>query len=337
MTINMFKPFFEGIGFEWPWMLAFIVPVLFLFYRRESGTGNEALRTGSIPNFAFGQNAKVFFRHTPEVLRLLALLLIIVGMAHPVKRQTIEINSGKGIEMVLCLDVSGSMLAKDFQPNRLEASLQVAREFIRKRKGDKMGIVIFAGQSLTMCPITTDHDALLYQLNHIEYGILPDGTSIGSGLASSVERLRLGQAASKIIVMLTDGEDTGGKISPDVATDLARTYGIKIYTIGIGTEGFASIPYQTTSGATVVEKERVSIDENKLTEIAAASGGKYYRAKDRSALEHIYKAIDSLEKSDIQTTLFNKKKDAFSLFLFAGLGLLLLEWILTHTWLRRFP
>ncbi len=336
-TILMFNPFLADISFEWPWLLVLLLPVLILFLRSLRQKSHEAMRTGSLPGFAFNQNFKVLFRNTPNVLRFLALVLFIVCMARPVKRQTIDINSGKGIEIVLCLDVSGSMLAKDFLPNRLEASLEVARAFIKNRKGDKIGMVIFAGQSLTMCPITTDHEALLYQVDNIQYGILQDGTSIGSGLASSVERLRLGQSASKIILLLTDGEDTGGKISPDVATDLARTFGIKIYTIGIGTEGYANIPYQTTAGATVLEKERVSIDEEKLTEIAVSSGGAYYRAKDKSSLEKIYEDIDGLEKSDIQTTRFNKKHDAFSGFLLAGLGFLLLEWILSHTWLRKFP
>jgi Ca-activated chloride channel family protein len=333
----MFKPLFSDISFEWPWMLGLLIPLVILFISSLRQKSQEALRTGTLPGFAFSQNTKVFFRNTPNILRFLALGLFVVCMARPVKKQTIDINTGKGIEIVLCLDVSGSMLAKDFLPNRLEASLEVARTFIRRRKGDKIGMVIFAGQSLTMCPITTDHEALIYQLNHIQYGILQDGTSIGSGLASSVERLRLGESSSKIIVLLTDGEDTGGKISPDVATDLARTFGIKVYTIGIGSEGYANIPYQNPTGATVLEKERVSIDEDKLTEIAVSSGGNYYRAKDKLSLEKIYKDIDELEKSDIQTSQFNKKNDAFSVFLFAGLALLLLEWILSYTWLRKFP
>jgi Ca-activated chloride channel family protein len=167
--------------------------------------------------------------------------------------------------------------------------------------------------------------------------MLLDGTSIGSGLASSVERLRLGKSKSKVIVLLTDGEDTGGKMSPDVAKDLAKTFGIKVYTIGIGTEGYANIPYQTSIGTTVMEKERVSIDEGLLKEIANETGGKYYRATNRASLEQIYSDIELLEKSDIQTSEFNKKNYVFLPFLGTALVLLTLGWILQHTWLRRFP
>ena len=333
----MLLPLLSDIHFERPWFFALAIPVLWLYYIAWKKLKPSTLRVNRIPVFTQAHRAKIYFRNLPLFFKLVSALLIIVCIATPVKYQTTEIHSGEGIEIVLCLDVSGSMLAKDFTPNRLEASQQVASDFIKKRKGDKIGLVVFSGQSLTICPNTTDHRALLYQLKNVEYGMLLDGTSIGSGLASAVERLRLGIAKSKVIVLLTDGEDTGGKMSPDVAKDLAKTFGIKVYTIGVGTEGFANIPYQTSIGTTVLEKERVSVDEDLLKEIAGETGGKYYRATNTATLEQIYKDIESLEKTDIQTSEFNKKNYIFLPFLGAALCLLTLGWILQYTWLRKFP
>jgi len=333
----MLFPFFTDIQFDRPWFFALAIPVLWLFYLHGKKQRPATLRVTHIPVFTQQQRARVFFRNLPLFLQLLSALLIVAGIATPVRYQTTEIHTGEGIEIVLCLDVSGSMLAKDFSPNRLEAAQNVAAAFINKRKGDKIGLVVFSGQSLTICPVTTDHKALLFQLDNITYGNLPDGTSIGSGLASSVERLRQGAATSKVIILLTDGEDTGGKMSPDVAKDLAITFGIKVYTIGVGTEGYATIPYQTIAGTTVLEKERVSIDEDLLKEIAGQTGGKYYRATDRASLERIYNDIESLEKTDIQSSVFHKKNYVFLPFAGSAIFLLTLAWVLQHTWLRRFP
>jgi Ca-activated chloride channel family protein len=335
----MLQKLLNGVEFEWPWalwLLAFL-PLFGWLMLSKKGNIKGSLRVSELSPLTQGYNLKTALRNMPNFLRLLAMAFMILAIARPVRKQTIEINSGKGIEIVLCLDVSGSMLAQDFTPNRLLASQKVAREFVNRRKGDRIGLVVFAGQSLTLCPITTDHKALLYQLETINYGILKDGTSIGSGLASSVERLRTGQAASKIVVLLTDGEDTGGKMDPVTAKEIAKTFGIKVYTIGVGTEGYANIPYQSITGESVLEKEKVSIDEVLLKTIAAETGGSYFRAKNTEELENIYSEIDTLEKSDIRTTVFNKTHDAFFPFLGIALGLLLLEWILLHTWLRRFP
>ncbi len=331
--------FFRHISFEWPWMLGLLVLIPVLLWRmyRRGSDSKPRLKVSEMPAIAHGYNLKTYLRNLPEVLRALALACMVCAAARPVRKEIIELHSGKGLEIVLCMDVSGSMLAKDFTPNRLEAAQEVARAFIARRKGDKIGLVIFAGQSLTLCPLTTDHQALLYQLNHHYYGILTDGTSIGSGLASAVDRLRSGAAASRIVVLLTDGEDTGGKIDPVTAKDIAKTYGVKVYTIGMGTEGYAEIPYQSSIGTTVMEKEKVAIDEDLLRSIADETGGTYYRAKNTAELEKIYADIDRLETSDIRTTVFNKKHEAFLPFLISALVLLLLESLLSHTWLRRFP
>lgn len=335
----MLSTLFQHISFEWPWMLGLLALLPLLLFRQLRGSNSRSsrLRVSEMPALAHGYNFKTYLRNLPAILRVLALACLVVAIARPVRKEMIELHSGKGVEIVLCMDVSGSMLAKDFTPNRLEAAQEVARNFIGRRKGDKIGLVIFAGQSLNLCPLTTDHNALLYQLNHNYYGILTDGTSIGSGLASAVDRLRLGEATSKVIVLLTDGEDTGGKIDPATAKDIAKTFGVKVYSIGMGTDGYAEIPYQSTMGNTVLEKEKVSIDEDLLRNIADETGGAYFRAKNNDELEKIYASIDQLETSDIRTTVFNKKHEAFLPFLLAALVLLLLEGLLVNTWLRRFP
>lgn len=335
----MLASLFQDISFEWPWafLLLGLIPLLVWKHTGRRKTINPAFRVSEMPALAHGNSMKSWLRNLPMLMQLLAVAFLIIGLARPVKKEMIELNSGKGVEIMLCMDVSGSMLARDFSPNRLEASQQVARNFISRRKGDKIGLVIFAGQSLTLCPLTTDHEALLYQLNNNYYGILTDGTSIGSGLATAVDRLRGGNAASRIIVLLTDGEDTGGKIDPATAKEIAKTFGVKVYTIGMGTEGYAQIPYQSTLGSTVLEKEKVSIDEDLLKEIAGETGGNYYRAKNTGDLEKIYAAIDKLEQSDIRTSVFNKKHEAFLPFLIIAFSLLIAGSLLANTWLRRFP
>lgn len=335
----MLGSLFQDISFEWSWalLLLAVIPVLAWEQFRGHKKRQPAFRVSEMPALAHGYNLKTYLRNLPVILRLLALVFLVIALARPVKKERIDLHSGKGVEIMLCMDVSGSMLARDFTPNRLEAAQQVARQFISRRKGDKIGLVIFAGQSLTLCPLTTDHEALLYQLNNNYYGILTDGTSIGSGLASAVDRLRAGEAASRIIVLLTDGEDTGGKIDPATAKEIAKTFEIKVYTIGMGTEGYADIPYQSTLGNTVLEKEKVSIDEALLKEIASETGGNYFRAKSTGDLEKIYSEIDKLETSDIRTSVFNKRHEAFLPFLLIALTLLIAEALLANTWLRRFP
>lgn len=334
----MIKQAIEHIHWEWPWVLLLLIPLTVMdwWVRKRLKTNLSVMKVSSLSLFLQDNSIKTYLRKLPRFLKIIAIMLIIVAMAMPYQLRSLEINRGKGIEIVLCLDVSGSMLAQDFLPNRLIAAQQVAKDFIKNRKGDKIGLVIFSGQSLTLCPITTDHQALLYQLDNINYGILKDGTSIGSGLASAVERLRQGSAATRVVLLLTDGEDTGGIMSPTTAKDIAKTFGIKVYTIGMGTEGYANIPYETLSG-TVLEKEKVSIDEELLQLIARETGGKYFRAKNKEALESIYKEISLLEKSDIKTITFNKKDYLFQPLALAAFVLLSIAWLLKNTWLRQFP
>lgn len=335
----MLKDYLENITFDWPWMLALLaaLPFVAIYFFRSEKRKTPTFRIPSVQRIAHTRNWRTMLRNLPVIFRLLAMAALIVALAKPATYSNIEMTEGEGIDIVLCLDVSGSMLARDFTPDRLQASVNVARNFINNRKGDRIGLVIFAGQSLSLCPLTTDRKVVVQQLNTIEYGSLADGTAIGSGLASSVDRLRTDTAKSKVVILLTDGENTGGLIDPPTAKDLAKTYGIRVYTIGVGTIGYAPMPYKTAGGTTVMQQEKVSIDEPLLTQIANETGGHYFRATDTKALDSVYASIDMLEKSKVETTIFEKRTEAFFPWVIAGIILLLLEAVLRYTVFRRFP
>lgn len=331
----MLNSYLQQYEFYWPWVLWLLIllPVLWMVPHKKP----VAVSINQLPPAAWGKSWRQRLRNLPFRLKVLALGLLIVALARPVKYEQITLNDGMGIDVVLCMDVSGSMLAQDFQPNRLVASQQVARRFVAQRPGDRIGLVIFSGQSFTLCPITHDHGALLQQLDQVNYGLLTDGTSIGSGLASAVERLRTSTAKSRVVVLLTDGEDTGGKIDPTTAKRLAINFGIRVYTIGVGTIGYARVPYKTAMGTTVVEEEKVSIDEDLLKAIASETGGQYFRATSNDALAGIYDAINGLEKSAVVTTTFTKRHEGLIHWLLAAIGLLTLAWMLQYALLRTFP
>ncbi len=244
--------------------------------------------------------------------------------------------NGEGIDIMLCLDISGSMLAQDFTPNRMEAAKNVASDFIDNRPADRIGLVIFSGESFTMCPLTTDRSVLKAQLANVQSGLLEDGTAIGSGLATGVDRLRSSQSKSKVIILLTDGENNGGLIDPNTAKEIAKSVGVRVYTVGVGTEGFAPVPVQTAGGI-VMQKEKVNIDEKLLTQIANETGGKYFRARDNESLRSIYAEIDKLEKSKVEITALKRYSEQFFPFALAAAALLLLELILRFTLFKKFP
>jgi len=289
-----------------------------------------------IKAFGKGGTWKTMLRHGLFILRLLSISCIIIALARPQTGSEQQLMSGEGIDIVFCLDISGSMLAQDFSPSRMEAAKQVASEFIDRRPTDRMGLVIFAGESFTMCPLTTDHAVLKSQLFNVQSGLLEDGTAIGSGLATGVERLRSSVSKSKVIILLTDGENNGGSIDPNTAREIAKSYGVRVYTVGMGTEGFAPVPVQTSSGI-IMQREKVSIDEKLLTQIANETGGKYYRATDNETLDAIYKEIDRLEKSKFEVTTFTHYTEKFFPFVLSAMIFLMLEWILRFTLFRKFP
>jgi Ca-activated chloride channel homolog len=326
----------QNISFAHPLFLLLFAVVPLMIYWYTTKSTQATMMVSSLRNFSGVKSWRNTFRHLPFILRILAIISLILGLARPQIRNDEQITNGEGIDIVLCLDISGSMLAQDFSPNRMEAAKNVAADFINSRPTDRIGLVIFSGESFTMCPLTTDRSVLKTQLFSVESGLLEDGTAIGSGLATSVERLRASQSKSKVIILLTDGENNGGLIDPNTAKEIAKSVGVRVYTVGVGTEGFAPMPVQTAGGI-VMQREKVSIDEKLLTQIANETGGKYFRARDNESLSSIYKEIDQLEKSKIEVTSLRKFSEQFFPFALAALILVLMEFILRFTVFRKFP
>ena len=334
----MLYDWFIHIGFAYPafFTLFALLPLMIFWYLRKSKGRNGTVMVSSIKSFGSSSSWKNTFRHSLFICRLIAIICLIIALARPQFKNEEQLTNGEGIDIVLCLDISGSMLAQDFTPNRMEAAKNVASEFIDSRPTDRIGLVIFSGESFTMCPLTTDRSVLKTQLFNVQSGLLEDGTAIGSGLATGVERLRSSQSKSKVIILLTDGENNGGLIDPNTAKEIAKSLRVRVYTVGVGTEGFASVPVQTPSGV-IMQREKVSIDEKLLTQIADETGGKYFRAKDNESLSAIYKEIDKMEKSKIEISTYTKYSEQFFPFALIAAGLLLLEFILRFTIFRKFP
>ena len=273
-------------------------------------------------------------RHLPFVLKIAAVTLLIIALARPQSSTNWEESTTEGIDIVLAMDISGSMLARDLKPDRLEASKNVAMDFISKRINDRVGLVIFAGESFTQCPLTTDHNVLINLFQDVKSGMVDDGTAIGMGLATAVNRLKDSKAVSKVIILLTDGVNNSGTLPPLTAAEIAEKFGIRVYTIGVGTEGFAPYPFQTPFGIQYQDVE-VKIDEKTLQDIAILTDGKYFRATNNNSLKEIYKDIDALEKSKIEVTEFHKHSEEFLPFALWALGLLFFGFILQLTYLKQ--
>jgi Ca-activated chloride channel homolog len=316
--------------------LGLLLPVLIFFYWRNNNLKLASIKVPSIKNFSGLGSFKTTIRHLPFVLRLLALSSIIVAFARPQNKNEEQQAEGEGVDIVLCIDVSGSMTAQDFTPNRMEAAKKVAIDFIDRRLTDRIAIVIFSGESFTQCPLTTDQAVLKSAVENIRNGLLEDGTAIGDGLSTSVDRLRSSKTKSKVIILLTDGENNGGLIGPDNAKEIAKAFGIKVYTIGVGTDGFAPFPIKTPMGV-IMQQQKVTIDEKLLTAIASETGGKYFRAKDNASLEGIYTEINELEKSKVEIATLTRYTEKFFPLVMLALALLLLEVVLRFTLLKKFP
>jgi Ca-activated chloride channel family protein len=319
----------------WFWLFA-LIPLLIWWEISRSGRAQATVMVSTVRAFRGARSWKSSLRPLPFIFRLLAFCCLIIALARPQSHNDEQLVNGEGIDIVLCLDISGSMLAQDFTPNRMEAAKNVAQEFIDNRPTDRIGLVIFSGESFTMCPLTTDRNVLKAQLAQVQSGLLEDGTAIGSGLATGVDRLRTSPSKSKVIILLTDGENNGGLIDPNTAKEIAKQVGVRVYTIGMGTEGFAPVPIQTPGGV-VMQREKVNIDEKLLTQIANETGGHYYRAKDNESLKNIYSEIDKLEKSRIEITTLRRYTEQFYPFALVAALLLALELLLRWTLLRKFP
>ena len=335
----MINNWLSNTDFAYPqfFFLLALLPLMIYWYIGNHRQQHSALLVSGTSNFTGTGSWKVLLRHLLFVLRLLAIACLITALARPQLRNDEQIVTGEGVDIILCMDVSGSMLAQDFSPNRLEAMKQIAADFVDSRRTDRIGLVIFAGESFTSCPLTTDRNMLKAQIFAAQSGFMADGTAIGDGLSTSVERLKASKAKSRVVILLTDGENQGGLIDPLTAKEIAKSIGIKVYTIGMGTDGYAPAPMYTPSGTVTLQQQKVNIDEKLLRAIASETGGIYFRARDNSGLKNIYAEIDKLERSKIEITALKRFTEKFFPFAIAAACFLLLEILLRYTLLKKFP
>jgi Ca-activated chloride channel family protein len=322
-----------------PWLLVVLAVVPLLVYWHLTRRGRRsALRYSSVDLIRHSlPRRKQWVRHALFALRALGLLALIVAFARPQSGVTEESVTTQGIDIMMTLDLSTSMLAEDLQPNRIEAAKQVAAEFVLGRRNDRVGLVVFAGEAFTQAPLTLDHEVVATLIAQLETGIIEDGTAIGMGLATAVKRLEGSDATSKVIVLLTDGRNNRGEIDPATAAQMAQALGIKIYAIGAGTRGMANVRVNDPLFGQRVVPMRVDIDEDVLKEAAALTGGRYFRATDTESLAAIYREIDQLETTEIDAEHFTRYGELFHVPLVAGLALIVLELALAHTVWRTIP
>lgn len=304
--------------------LLILIPIAWVWYFFRHNKRNTHLQISSL-NGLKARSWKRWGRHLLFIFRTLAIGLLIFAFARPQSTASWEDMTTEGIDIVLAMDISGSMLAQDLTPDRLEASKKVAMDFIAGRSNDRMGLVIFSGESFTQCPLTTDHQVLQNLFKDVKSGMVEDGTAIGMGLATAVNRLKESEAKSKVVILLTDGVNNQGSIAPMTAAEIAQQFDVRVYTIGVGTQGYAPYPFKTPFGTTVYQDVEVKIDEQTLQDIASATNGKYFRATSNEALQEIYLEIDQMERSKIEVKEYHKKNEEFLIFAFLGLLLLIFE------------
>ena len=326
--------------FEYPdllWLLLLLIPVIAIYiYREVKGLSPYLLVSSITPWRHRGGSFKKVMRHLPFVLRTVALACIIVAIARPRSSSTFEKIDTEGIDIMLALDVSTSMLARDFTSDRINAAKDIAIQFVAERPSDRIGVAVFAGESYTHSPLTTDRATLINLIKEIDCGIIEDGTAIGNGLATAVARLKDSQAKSRVVILLTDGVNNAGEISPQMAAEIAKTYGIRVYTIGVGAMGTAPYPVQTPFGIELQQVE-VQIDEPLLQKIAEETDGKYFRATDNTKLLEIYGEINKMEKNKTLVDSFPLYKELFMNFALVALAALVLEFILRLFVVKQIP
>lgn len=333
--------FFNDITFankELLWLLL-LIPAIIAWYIWKNKTYNAELKVSTINGFdGIKMSLKQYFRHVGIGLRVIAIGLLIIVLARPQSRSSYKDVKTEGIDIVICLDISGSMLSKDFKPNRIEAAKEVAMEFIDSRPNDRIGLVIFSGESFTQCPLTTDHAVVKNLFAGIHTGMVADGTAIGNGLATAVSRVKDSKAKSKVVILLTDGVNNQGSVAPLTAAEIAKAFGVRVYAVGIGTMGKALAPIAMyPDGSYQYGYVDVQIDEKTLSEIADGTGGKYFRATDNDKLKSIYKEIDRLEKTIFEEKNFTNKAEHFLPFAIGAAVLLLLEFLLKNILLKSIP
>ncbi len=328
-------------NYEYLFLLLLLIPyiVWYWYYHRKI---TPSLRISSTDAFKYApRSLRQRLLHLPFVCRLICLAFAIIALARPQTSNNWDSKDIEGIDIMLCMDVSTSMLAEDLKPNRIEAAKQVAMEFITGRPHDNIGLTLFAGEAYTQCPMTVDHAVLLNLLGGMrvdmaERGLLQDGTAIGMGIANAVNRLKDSKAKSKVIILLTDGTNNCGQISPNTAADIAQSFGIRVYTIGVGSNGMAPYPFRV-AGQTVYQNVPVEIDTETLAAIASKTGGKLYRATNTEKLHDVYQEIDQLERTKMNVKTYSKQYESFAVFMLVSLVALLLEVLLRNTILKRIP
>lgn len=322
---------------EWLFLLA-LVPLLLAVEWWRGRRRRTGLRFSSVqPAKAAPRSIWSRIRGLPLVLRYGALILGILALARPQERNVVQERFAEGVDIMLVLDTSTSMRAQDFTPNRFEAARDVASEFIRARTSDRVGLVVFAAKAYTQTPLTLDYDFLLRMLDEVEIGVIEDGTAIGTAIAMAVNRLKESTAESKVLILLTDGQNNRGEIDPVTASEVAQTMGIRIYSIGVGAHGEAPFLFDDPFGGQRRRMVPVEIDEQMLTSIAQNTGGRYFRATNKQALRGVYEEIGELEKTQIEERVYTDYSERYAIFLLPAFGLLLLELLLSNTRLRRFP
>lgn len=333
----MFDPNITFANPQYLYALA-IIPFLVAWYILRNNQHTSDLQYSSLRPFAdIRPTMKERLRHLPFILRMLVIAMLIVGVARPRTTSSGENVYTEGIDIVLLFDISGSMLAEDLRPNRIEAARQVMMDFIDGRTNDRIGLVIFAGESFTQCPLTLDYRVLKNQLRTVKQGVIEDGTAIGMAIAQGVNRLKESKSASKVIILLTDGINNRGEIDPVTATQIAQTFGIRMYTIGVGTNaGQAPFPVQTPFG-TRYQNMTVDVDDKTLTAIAEMTGGQYFRATDNRSLKRIYQEIDEMEKTRIEVRSYRSYTELFYGWVWIGLFAMVVEMGLGLTYLRKLP
>ena len=327
---------FENIEFANPkllWLLL-LVPALIVWYILRHKQQEASVSFSDLKGMVkLPKTWKAYLRHLLFALKMAALALLIVALARPQSSSTNSTSNIEGIDIVMAMDVSGSMLARDLKPDRLTAAKNVASDFVKGRPGDRMGLVIFSGETFTQVPLTTDHGVMLNMLAEMKNGLIDDGTAIGDGLATAISRLKDSEAISKVVILLTDGLNNAGSVDPYTAAEIAKLYGIRVYTIGVGSYGTAPYPVQTPFG-TQIQQMKVEIDEKLLATIAGETGGKYFRATSNQKLDEVYQEIDKLERSKIEVTEFRRLHEEFYPLVAWALALLLLEFLLRKTIFR---
>lgn len=322
-------------------LIIIFIPLILANYILRKDSGN--LRFSSISYFKkIKQGRSVKLRHVLIGLRVFVIILLIIALARPQSGKAHSKVKTEGIDIILALDVSGSMLAEDFElngkrRNRLYVAKEVVEDFIKLRENDRIGMVVFAGEAYTQCPLTTDYDILLQFLEKVQIGMIEDGTAIGSAIGVCVNRLKNSKAKSKVIILLTDGRNNKGEIDPLTAAELAKTFGIKIYTVGAGTKGLAPYPRRNILGYTVYQSLKIEIDDEGLTEIAKITDGRYFRATDTESLKEVYRQIDSLEKTEMEVAKYTEYNELFHYLVIPALGLFLFEIVLANTRFKRIP